>query len=163
MLLPMVVFAAKRLLHKSQLILATVLGLIITVTLVTAVPVFSDGMSEFLLQRELKEPSVDRRQPASSVMLRHFSRPEVNEAPTTVEEFLTADSFFAHRIGQLTGMDEISQVTYLQTDVHPVLPFEASLQSGRRERNSSATVVATATIIATSAAWVASVQIMRRA
>ncbi len=134
MLLPMVVFAAKRLLHKSQLILATVLGLVITVTLVTAVPVFSDGMSEFLLQRELKEPSVDRRQPASSVMLRHFSRPEVNEPPTTVEEFLSADSFFAHRIGQLTGMDEISQVTYLQTDVHPVLPFETSLQSGRRER-----------------------------
>lgn len=134
MLLPMVAFAAKRLVHKSQLILATVLGLIITVTLVTAVPVFSDGMSEFLLQRELKEPNVDRRQPSSSVMLRHFSRPEVNEPPTTVEEFLTADSFFAHRIGQLTGMEEISQVTYLQTDVHPVLPFTTSLQSGRRER-----------------------------
>ena len=134
MLFPMAVFAAKRLLHKSQLIIATVLGLIITVTLVTAVPVFADGMSEFLLQRELTEPNTERRQPSSSILLRHFSRPQQNEPPTAVEDYLLADNFFAHRMPQLTSMDEIGQVSYLQTDVHPVLPFEASIQAGRRQR-----------------------------
>ncbi len=131
----MVVFAAKRLLHKSQLMVATVLGLIITVTLVTAVPAFSDGMSEFLLQRELSEQNTDRRQPSSSVLLRHFSRPEVNEPPTSVEQYLSADAFFANRMGQLTRMEETAQVSYLQTDVYPVLPVGTALASGRRERS----------------------------
>ncbi len=131
----MVVFAAKRLLHKSQLMVATVLGLIITVTLVTAVPAFSDGMSEFLLQRELSEQNTDRRQPSSSVLLRHFSRPEVNEPPTSVEQYLSADAFFANRMGQLTRMEETAQVSYLQTDVYPVLPVDTALASGRRERS----------------------------
>ena len=50
-------FVAKRLLNNRALISATAFGLLVTVTLVTSVPLYAEGISGLLLQRELRKQS----------------------------------------------------------------------------------------------------------
>ncbi len=61
----------KRIINNINLILASVVGLVITVTLVSAIPLYSEGMSEALLRRQLTA-TTDQVQPKSSILLRHF-------------------------------------------------------------------------------------------
>jgi putative ABC transport system permease protein len=61
----------KRIVNNINLILASIAGLVITVTLVSSIPLYSEGMSEALLRRQLTS-STDQVQPKSSILLRHF-------------------------------------------------------------------------------------------
>jgi hypothetical protein len=61
----------KRIVNNLNLMLAAVIGLVITVTLVASIPLYSEGMSEALLHRQLTA-TTDQVQPKSSVLLRHF-------------------------------------------------------------------------------------------
>src|SRR3990172_152509 len=92
MMFAVVAFVLKRLLNNGALVFSTAIGLIITVTLVTSVPLYSEGISEFLLKRELRKPS-DRIQPTSSILLRHFDRRADGEKYTVVKDYLEADNF----------------------------------------------------------------------
>jgi len=70
-ILSILIMVVKRIVNNLNLMLAAVAGLIITVTLVASIPLYSDGMSEALLHRQLSAPS-DQVQPKSSILLRHF-------------------------------------------------------------------------------------------
>src|ERR687888_439086 len=61
----------KRIVNNLKLMLAAVAGLVITVTLVASIPLYSEGMSEALLHRQLTA-TTDQVQPKSSILLRHF-------------------------------------------------------------------------------------------
>jgi putative ABC transport system permease protein len=61
----------KRIINNLNLIMASVVGLVITVTLVASIPLYSEGMSEALLRRQLTA-TTDQVQPKSSILLRHF-------------------------------------------------------------------------------------------
>lgn len=61
----------KRIVNNINLMLAAVAGLVITVTLVSSIPLYSEGMSEALLHRQLTA-TTDQVQPKSSILLRHF-------------------------------------------------------------------------------------------
>src|SRR5690349_24946028 len=61
----------KRIVNNLNLIMASVVGLVITVTLVSSIPLYSEGMSEALLHRQLTA-TTDQVQPKSSILLRHF-------------------------------------------------------------------------------------------
>lgn len=61
----------KRIVNNINLMLAAVVGLVITVTLVSSIPLYSEGMSEALLHRQLTA-TTDQVQPKSSILLRHF-------------------------------------------------------------------------------------------
>ena len=61
----------KRIINNLNLIMASVVGLVITVTLVSSIPLYSEGMSEALLRRQLTA-TTDQVQPKSSILLRHF-------------------------------------------------------------------------------------------
>jgi len=69
---PLLAFACRRLLNNGLLVITTALGLLMTVTLVTAIPLYSEGISEFLLKLDLAIPNANRLQPRSSVLLSHF-------------------------------------------------------------------------------------------
>jgi putative ABC transport system permease protein len=62
----------KRIINNLNLMLAAVIGLVITVTLVSSIPLYSEGMSEALLRRQLTS-TVDQVQPKSSILLRYFN------------------------------------------------------------------------------------------
>ncbi len=70
----------KRIVNNFNLMLAAVAGLIITVTLVASIPLYSEGMSESLLHRQLTE-TTDQVQPKSSILLRHFEEQTAAAAP----------------------------------------------------------------------------------
>ena len=135
-------FVVKRLLNNGVLMLSTTLGLVITVTLVTSIPLYSEGISEFLLKRELTKPTT-RIQPASSVLLRHFDRFADREDATTVEAYVEADNFFSNYLEFLIGLPELDQVTYLQTDVAPLLAFTQTTDATSRRRDVSYGFIAT--------------------
>jgi putative ABC transport system permease protein len=69
--LSILLMVLKRIINNINLILASVVGLVITVTLVAAIPLYSEGMSEALLRRQLTA-ATDQVQPKSSILLRHF-------------------------------------------------------------------------------------------
>ena len=130
-------FVGKRLVNNGVLVLSTALGLLITVTLVTAIPLYSEGISEFLLKLELAKPDPKRLQPRSSVLLRHFDRRAPGEIPTTRQAYEEADSFFGYYLPNLVGLPELEQVTYLQTDVMPLLAYGQERRTGLRRRDLS--------------------------
>ena len=125
-------FVGKRLVNNGVLVLSTALGLLVTVTLITSIPMYSEGISEFLLKLELAKPDPKRLQPRSSVLLRHFDRGASGEVATTRQKYEEADAFFGHYLPYLVGLPELDQVTYLQTDMMPVLEYDAAATTGRR-------------------------------
>src|ERR671923_1730874 len=70
-LLSILLMVLKRIVNNINLMLAAVAGLVITVTLVASIPLYSEGMSEALLHRQLTA-TTDQVQPKSSILLRHF-------------------------------------------------------------------------------------------
>ena len=56
-------FVGKRLFNNRALLASTAIGLLVTVTLVTSVPLYAEGISGLLLQRELRKP-IPQAQPA---------------------------------------------------------------------------------------------------
>ncbi len=144
MVFALVAFVAKRLFSNWALVLSTALGLVITVTLATSIPLYSEGISEFLLKRELAKPT-NRIQPASSVLLRHFDRRSDDTRPTAIEDFLEADDFFSNYLEFLIGLPEIEQVAYLQTDVLPIIAFTQTSSATTRRRDVAYGFIATMT------------------
>ena len=72
----------KRIINNINLMLAAIAGLVITVTLVSSIPLYSEGMSEALLHRQLTA-TTDQVQPKSSILLRHFEDPQAAQAAGT--------------------------------------------------------------------------------
>ena len=136
MIYSILAFVAKRLVNNGLLVLSTAFGLLVTVTLVTAIPLYSEGISEFLLKLELTKPDVKRIQPRTSVLLRHFDRGAAGELPTSRELYEEADNFFGSYLDQLIGLPELQQVSYLQTDVMPLLAYGVETRTGLRRPRS---------------------------
>src|ERR1041384_7620004 len=72
----------KRIINNINLMLAAIAGLVITVTLVASIPLYSEGMSEALLHRQLTA-TTDQVQPKSSILLRHFEDPQTAQSVGT--------------------------------------------------------------------------------
>ena len=130
-------FVAKRLVNNGVLVLSTAFGLLVTVTLVTAIPLYSEGVSTFLLKLELAKPDPKRIQSRSSVLLRHFDRDAAGELPTSSAVYEDADEFFGYYLPELVGLPELEQVSYLQTDVMPLLAFGQETRTALRRRDLS--------------------------
>jgi putative ABC transport system permease protein len=81
----------KRIVNNINLILASVAGLVITVTLVSSIPLYSEGMSEALLRRQLTA-TTDQVQPKSSILLRHFEDPQAAQGSTLAAQGASAPS-----------------------------------------------------------------------
>lgn len=134
MIYTLLVFAYRRLVNNSLLVLGTTLGLIITVTFVTSIPLYSEGMSEFLLKGDLSQPNTDRIQSRSSLLLSHFRYYRGGAAPpTSIAQYEQADDFFANRLATLVGLPEIRQVSYLQTAAMPLSPSTKAMASGHSQ------------------------------
>jgi putative ABC transport system permease protein len=81
-LVSIILMVIKRAVNNLGLVSSTALGLLVTVTLVTSIPLYSEGMSELLLHKQLKAPS-DQVQPKSSLLFRQFDERARRPAVTT--------------------------------------------------------------------------------
>ena len=110
--LAIVRFVAKRLFSNRALISSTAIGLLVTVTLATSVPLYAEGISGLLLQRELRKP-IPQAQPSSSIFIRHK---ETNPAtPTNTGDYLAYDQFFRSLIPEAVGLPTTQLISYLST------------------------------------------------
>ena len=117
-------FVGKRLFNNRALLASTAIGLLVTVTLVTAVPLYSEGISGLLLQRELRKP-IPQAQPASSVFVRHIERDA--EVPTNTADYLAYDRFFRELIPEAVGLPTTQLVSYLATGRRAMLDVNPSV------------------------------------
>ena len=136
MIYPLLAFVAKRLLNNGVLVLSTALGLLITVTLVTAIPLYSEGVSGFLLKLELARPDAKRTQPRGSVLLRHVDG-GAGEPPTSRQLYEEADYYYSRVLPVMVGLPELEQVSYLRTENLALLMAEDAQVTFSRRRSLS--------------------------
>lgn len=137
----------KRIINNISLMLAAVIGLVITVTLVASIPLYSEGMSEQLLYRQLSA-SAEQVQPKSAILLRHFEEapantpaPAANAAgtlantgkgpvvtasgtaykPVTLDQYAKANAYLSDQGEATIGIPRTLYVTYGQSDSLPLL------------------------------------------
>ena len=134
----------KRLLNNRALMSSTVIGLLITVTLVTSVPLYAEGVSGLLMQRELRKPS-STVQPSSSIFIRHRDRGQ--PVPTSVGDYLAYDQFFRDLIPEAVGLPTTQLVSYLSTEQRALLDLreDAPVNLGEPPRRITFGFLATAT------------------
>ena len=118
MLIGLLRLVLKRLNNNRALLSTTFLGLLVTVTLVTSVPMYAEGVSGLLLQRELRKRT-GQAQPTSSVFIRH--RDQNQPVPTDSADYEAFDRFFRTLIPVAVGLPTTQLVSYLATDHRPLL------------------------------------------
>ena len=111
-------FVAKRLFSNRALISSTAIGLLVTVTLATSVPLYAEGISGLLLQRELRKP-IPQAQPSSSIFIRHKETDATS--PTSAGDYLAYDQFFRSLIPEAVGLPTTQLISYLSTGRRPML------------------------------------------
>ena len=114
-------FALRRLYGNRVLTLSTVLGVLVAVVLVTAVPLYAEGISAVLLRDSLIAPGGDG---GAGILVRHSDHRAAGEAPTDAADLVAAERAFARDIGDTVGLPVLDQVAYLQSDRMPLLFFD---------------------------------------
>jgi hypothetical protein len=97
-------FVVKRLLNNGVLVLSTAFGLLVTVTLVTAVPLYSEGLSAHFLKLEMARPDTKITPQRASVLLRHVYEDGDGELATLRRLYEEADGFFGRSLPALVGL-----------------------------------------------------------
>src|SRR5262245_16647645 len=92
-ILAIIQLVLKRSLNNSRLLLAAFVGLLIAVSLVSSVPLYTHGMLERLLRVRLESP--DKR-PSGTVWLRHL---EDSQNHATLDQFKQLDSYVTNNVG----------------------------------------------------------------
>lgn len=119
---------------NARLLAATTLGLVITVTLVCAVPLYSDGVSEKLLHQQLLTQTEKAQPPAS--LLFHWTYdagPAAQQAATTgtsdptavnplltVPQYSRVNNYLVNNASDATSLPAQQTVRYGATDKLPV-------------------------------------------
>ena len=106
----------KRSANNVRLLLATFLGLVIAVSLVSAVPLYTHGTLERLLQAKMG--TADKR-PAGTVWVRALlEQPE----PYVIDQFHRLDQYIVGSVEWIVGVPLKRLVRYVATDVYVLWP-----------------------------------------
>ena len=102
----------KRALSNPALVLFTLVGLVVSVSLVSAVPLYSDGVVEKLLRGELAKSS---GQPPLAVRIRHQ---EDSQRPTTPSQYRRLDAYIAESGSSVVGLSLRNVVRFASVSSH---------------------------------------------
>ena len=106
----------KRSLNNVRLLLAAFLGLVIAVSLVSSVPIYTHGTLERLLQQQLG--SSDKR-PAGTVWLRHL---EDSDTHATLDQYNALNAYVTNNIQWIVSLPMEKYVQYVAGDVYVFWP-----------------------------------------
>src|SRR5688572_665106 len=104
----------KRTINNFNLVLFTIVGLIVAVSLVASVPLYSDAIIERLLRGRLDAPSATNR-PPGAVRIRHL---EERTTPSRIDQFQAIDQFVINNAEWVMDLPLKSLVRYQATDTH---------------------------------------------
>ncbi len=110
----------KRSLNNSRLLLAAFMGLIIAVSLVSSVPLYTHGMLERLLRGRLEAPE---KRPPGTVWLRHL---EDTQNHATLDQYKVLDSYVTNNLGWIVSVPLQKFVRYVAGDVYVFWPADNS-------------------------------------
>ncbi|MCL4541539.1 MAG: ABC transporter permease [Chloroflexi bacterium] len=119
---------------NARLVLSTILGLIITVTLVAAVPLYADGVSEKLLHEQLLQQTNKAQPPASFLFHWVFnnnapnSSPSAANPPPPLSQYWSVNNYLEQNTPSTIGLPLQEGVRYGATDKLPV--YALGQQSG---------------------------------
>src|SRR5579883_3023938 len=108
----------KRSLNNVRLLMAAFLGLVIAVSLVSSVPLYTHGTLERLLQQQLA--SSDKR-PAGTVWLRHL---EDSDTHATLDQYNTLNDYVTNNIQWIVSLPMQKYVQYVAGDVYVFWPAD---------------------------------------
>ena len=118
----------KRSINNVRLMLATFLGLVITVSLISAVPLYTHGTLERLLQQALR--TADRR-PPGTVWIRHI----MDEGdPNITAQYHNFNSYFLENVEWIVDLPIRRMVRYVASDVYVLWPAAEQGEIPRSER-----------------------------
>ena len=113
------VLVTKRLLNNINIVFSTILGLVVTVTLVSSVPLYSEGMSEMLLHRALRDTESRQAQPRASLLIRKFE--QKNETNISLLQYQQADEYMRVTAPTEMGIPLLLSTRYGQTEHMAIL------------------------------------------
>ena len=115
-------FVLRRLRSSGPAMLTVALGMVSSVALVTAVPLYAEGFSDFLLRREIEHS----RFPLASSVVIHHTEGWSQQPSISGEEYQRATDVFSTRVAGLVGLPARQQVGYLESDRMPVEGLEST-------------------------------------
>ncbi len=104
----------KRTLNNLNLVVFTIIGLVVAVSLVSSVPLYSDAIIEKLLRTRLDQPQESNR-PPGAVRVRHL---EEKATPSRVDQFQALDQYIKDNAEWVMALPLKSLVRYQATDTH---------------------------------------------
>jgi putative ABC transport system permease protein len=110
----------KRSLNNVRLLLAALVGLLIAVSLVSAVPLYTHGTLERLLRARL---AASDKRPAGTVWLRHLEE-STNHA--TLDQFHALDAYVSQSLEFVVSIPMQQYVRYIAGDVYVFWPADNS-------------------------------------
>lgn len=113
-LLSLLRLVVKRTLNNLNLVVFTIIGLVVAVSLVASVPLYSDAIIEKLLRTRLDQPTQSNR-PAGAVRVRHL---EEKATPSRVDQFQALDQFILQNAEWIMALPMTSVVRYQATDTN---------------------------------------------
>src|SRR5207249_12262978 len=102
----------KRTINNFNLVVFTIAGLIVAVSLVASVPLYSDAIIEKLLRLRLDQPQQSNR-PPGAVRVRHL---EEKATPSRIDQFQVLDDFILKNAEWVMALPLKSVVRYQATD-----------------------------------------------
>ncbi|HEY3079713.1 MAG TPA: FtsX-like permease family protein [Chloroflexota bacterium] len=104
----------KRTFNNMNLVIFTIVGLVVTVSLVASVPLYADAIIEKLLRTRLDTPSQTNR-PPGAIRIRHL---EEKTTPSRFDQFKAIDEFVKSNAEWVMDIPLASLVRYQATDTH---------------------------------------------
>lgn len=104
----------KRSINNFNLVIFTIAGLVVAVSLVASVPLYSDAIIEKLLRTRLDQPTQTNR-PPGAVRVRHL---EEKATPSRLDQFQALDQFILGNAEWVMDLPLKSTVRYQATDTH---------------------------------------------
>ena len=117
-LLSIVVMVVQRIRSNFRILLATIVGLIIAVGIVSAIPLYSDASLQRLLVREL---SASEARPPGAILIRHL---EYLERRTTLDQYRALHAYIEQEIERLIRLPIQTYVRYGALEVVPIAPAD---------------------------------------
>ena len=108
----------KRSLNNFRLLLAAFMGLIIAVSLVASVPLYTHGTLERLLHDRL---ATSDKRPAGTVWLRHL---EEGDRRATIDQYKALDSYVTNNVQWIVDLPLQKYVQYVAGDVYVFWPAQ---------------------------------------
>jgi hypothetical protein len=109
----------KRAASHPTLLLFTLLGVMVCVALVTAVPFYADGVVERILRVRVAENASTL--PPVAIRIRHR---EDKSRPTTIEQFRRVDEYVKQSVSSVVGLPIRSSARYLSVSSHRIAEYD---------------------------------------